>query len=136
MSLSTFAARTQSLNSDESYSKKYRLEGYATFYGSIYGPNRKTASGERFDNNAHTAAHTALPFGTIVRVTNLNNGLSVDVKINDRGPWLIQGRKYSPHPTRIIDLSTAAAKKVKMTRDGVVKCRIEILEMPEARVGK
>ena len=67
----------------------------ASYYAKILH-NRKTASGERFDNNAMTAAHKTLPFGTEVKVTNLNNGKSVTVRINDRGPF-VKGR--------IIDLS-------------------------------
>jgi len=68
---------------------------------------------------AYTAAHRKLPFGTLVRVTNLYNGKSVVVRINDRGPFK---RK------RIIDLSYAAAKKIGMIEAGVVKVRIEVLK--------
>lgn len=96
-----------------------RVDGYqAAGLASYYAPKfhgRKTASGERYDKHELTAAHRRLPFGTIVHVVNLRNGKSVDVRINDRGPF-IRGR--------IIDLSYAAAKQVGMLRDGVVKVSI------------
>ena len=91
-------------------------EGLATWYGgSLHG--NKTASGERFNKNAMTAAHRKLRFGTRVRVTNKRNGLSVEVRINDRGPF---GRA-------VIDLSEAAARQLKMIEAGVVPVRIEVL---------
>jgi peptidoglycan lytic transglycosylase len=92
-------------------------EGKASFYANKF-QGRKTASGDRFDQKKLTAAHRSLPFGTMVKVTNLSNGLSVVVRINDRGPF-IRGR--------IIDLSRAAAKKINMIKSGVVKVRIEVL---------
>ncbi|MDP1974194.1 MAG: septal ring lytic transglycosylase RlpA family protein, partial [Sediminibacterium sp.] len=76
---------------------------------------RKTSNGERFKQNKLTAAHKTLPFGTKVKVTNLSNGQSVKVRINDRGPF-IQGR--------IIDLSKKAAKKIDMVNTGVTKVTI------------
>src|SRR5262245_24349767 len=79
--------------------------GYATWYGTEPGQQGgPTASGERFDRHALTAAHRTLPMGTIVRVTELRSGRSVVVRINDRGP-------YGDH-SRIIDLSEAAARKI------------------------
>ncbi len=86
---------------------------------SWYGPwhhGRRTASGERYDMNAMTAAHRTLPLGTIVRVTNLENHLSVSVRINDRGPYT-RGR--------IIDLSAAAARSLGLKAQGVAQVRIE-----------
>ena len=92
-------------------------EGLGTWYGgSLHGG--PTASGERFNKNAMTAAHRKLRFNTRVRVTNKRNGLSVEVRINDRGPY---GRA-------IIDLSEAAARKLKMIEAGVVPVRVEVLE--------
>jgi len=88
---------------------------------SWYGPNfhgKTTSSQEVFDMYDMTAAHKTLPFGTYVMVTNLNNGRSVKVRINDRGPF-ISGR--------VIDLSYAAAKVLGMVGPGVVPVRIEIL---------
>jgi rare lipoprotein A len=93
-------------------------EGYATWYGGGHhgGP---TASGERFNKNALTAAHRTLPMQTRVRVTNKRNGRTVDVRINDRGPF---GNR-----SRIIDLSEAAAKKLDMIEAGVVPVRVEVI---------
>lgn len=99
-------------------SKPYQ-RGTAAYYGGKFH-GRKTASGERFDKNAMTAAHRKLPFGTIVRVTNLANGRSVEVRINDRGPF---GRG-------IIDVSEAAAKKLGMIRRGVARVRLDVVKRP------
>lgn len=96
----------------------YRAEGKASYYGARHHGN-KTASGERFDQNALTAAHRNLPFGSLVRVTNLRNDKSVVVRINDRGPY---------SKGRIIDLSHKAAAQIDMLRAGVVPVRIEALE--------
>jgi rare lipoprotein A len=95
----------------------YRAEGQASYYGARHHGN-KTASGERFDQNALTAAHRSLPFGSQVQVTNLRNNKIVVVRINDRGPYAKQ---------RIIDLSQKAAEQLGMLRDGVVPVRIEQL---------
>lgn len=92
--------------------------GEASYYGDRHH-GKKTASGERFDQRALTAAHRTLPFGTQVRVTNLNNERSVVVRINDRGPF-VRGR--------IIDVSRAAAERLDMLRSGVVPVRIEALD--------
>ncbi|MBD9416844.1 septal ring lytic transglycosylase RlpA family protein [Pseudomonas sp. PDM16] len=96
----------------------YRAEGQASWYGAKH-QGRKTASGERFDQNALTAAHRELPFGTRVRVTNLNNDKRVIVRINDRGPT---SRK------RVIDVSRQAAEQLDMLRSGVAPVRLETLE--------
>ena len=92
-------------------------EGIVSWYGAAFH-NRKTASGERFDSGALTMAHRSLPFGTRVRVTNLRNGRSVVVRVNDRGP-------YVGH--RIADLSQAAADEIDMMGRGVANARIEVL---------
>lgn len=107
-------------NSSSKFSKdkEKTLRGLASFYGNEFN-GRKTASGEIFDNNKLTAAHRTLPFGSLVRVTNLKNNLSVVVVINDRGPF-VDGR--------IIDLSYAAARQIDMINDGIVQVEIEILE--------
>ena len=86
---------------------------------SWYGPGfhgKKTASGERYNQNAFTAAHKTLPFGTRLRVTNLSNGLSTTVVVNDRGPF---------KKGRIIDLSNAAAKQINMIGTGTTRVRIK-----------
>lgn len=94
------------------------LTGKASFY---YGRwiGRKTANGEIYRAGDVTAAHKSLPFNTMVRVTNLNNGKSVIVRINNRGPF-IKGR--------ILDLSLVAAQRIDMTKAGVVPVRAEILK--------
>ena len=91
--------------------------GLASWYGEPHHGQR-TANGEIFDQEALTAAHLTLPFGTIVRVTNLQTGLSVDVRINDRGPVV---------PGRILDLSRAAARAVRGVGLGVFRARIDIV---------
>ena len=97
--------------------------GLVSWYGSEFH-DRPTASGERFDAGDMTMAHRTLPFGTAVRVTNLRNGRSVVVRVNDRGPHV---------GTRIADLSRAAAVELGMLRRGVVRARIEVLdEAPSA----
>lgn len=93
-------------------------KGQATWYGAALHGNF-TASGERFDMNALTAAHKTLPFGTKVKVTNLNNKSSIVVRITDRGPFA---------PGRVIDLSQAAAEKIDMLSAGVVPVQLEILK--------
>jgi len=80
--------------------------------------NRKTANGERFDNYLMTAAHKSLPFGTKVKVENLNNGKTVMVRINDRGPY-VKGR--------IIDLSRAAFAKIEKIDKGITKVNIRVV---------
>jgi rare lipoprotein A len=88
--------------------------GLASYYARKFH-GRRTASGERYDMHAMTAAHRALKFGSLVEVTNLKNGRKVEVRINDRGPF-IKGR--------VIDLSYAAAKKIGILSQGVVKVRV------------
>jgi len=89
--------------------------GKASWYGPRFH-GKKTASGKRFNQYALTAAHRRLPLGTRVKVTNLKNGKTVKVKINDRGPY---------HGGRIIDLSRAAAQRLSM--GGVARVKIEVL---------
>jgi rare lipoprotein A len=86
---------------------------------SYYKHGRMTASGEKFNPQALTAAHRTLPFGTKVRVVNVRSGKSVIVRINDRGPF-VRGR--------IIDLAFAAARAVGLHRAGVAKVRIDVLK--------
>lgn len=93
------------------------MEGLASWYGGKFH-GRLTSSGEVFDTNTMTAAHKLLPFGTLVKVTNLDNGLSTVVKINDRGPF-VEGR--------IIDLSRAAADAIGMLGQGVARVSLEIV---------
>lgn len=93
------------------------LEGFASWYGGKFH-GRLTSSGEVFDTNEMTAAHRTLPFGTVVKVTNLDNGRSTVVKINDRGPF-VEGR--------VIDLSRAAAEEIDMLGQGVARVSLEIV---------
>ncbi len=94
---------------------------------SWYGPGfqaRRTASGEPFDQNALTAAHRSLPLGTRVRVTNLENGRSVDLRINDRGPF-VRGRT--------LDMSYRAAKSLRIVGRGATPVRVEVLRRGSRR---
>jgi rare lipoprotein A len=92
--------------------------GLASWYGgSLHG--RRTASGERFDQDALTAAHRTLPLGTRVRVTNLENGRSVIVTVTDRGPF-VRGR--------VIDLSRGAARRLGILRTGTARVRVEPID--------
>ncbi len=88
--------------------------GLASYYADRFH-GRKTASGELYDRHAFTAAHRHYAFGTRVRVTRVDNGRAVEVRINDRGPF-VKGR--------IIDLSYAAARKIGMLREGVVAVHV------------
>lgn len=90
-----------------------------TGMASYYKRGKRTANGERFNPNDYTAAHRTLPFGTRVLVTNLKNGKSVIVRINDRGPFI---------RSRVIDLSLGAARVVNLTGSGVAKVRVVPLE--------
>ncbi|HVP19347.1 MAG TPA: septal ring lytic transglycosylase RlpA family protein, partial [Spirochaetia bacterium] len=92
-------------------------DGLASWYGGKFH-GRMTSSGEVFNTNTLTAAHRTLPFGTVVRVTNLDNGKSVLVKINDRGPF-VDGR--------VIDLSRAAAVQLGMIDSGVARVSLQIV---------
>ena len=95
-------------------SPKVVEKGKASYYAD-YFKGRQTANGERFRQGKRTAAHKTLPFGTKVRVTNLKNGRSVKVRINDRGPF-VSGR--------VIDLSKKAARKLGMLDDGVAEVKL------------
>lgn len=101
------------------YGKGYVQQGLATWYGGKFhgGP---TASGETYNKFSMTAAHRFLPFNTRVKVTNLKNGRSVILRINNRGPF---GNKR-----RIIDVSEAAARKLDMIEAGVVPVRVEVIQ--------
>jgi rare lipoprotein A len=94
-------------------------KGTAQFgIASYYGEPQRLASGGRFNPHAMTAAHKTLPFGTQVRVTNLRTGRSVNVRINDRGPYIAG---------RIIDLSKAAAGAVGMTAQGTARVKMTVI---------
>ena len=103
----------------------FRQIGVASWYGPGFH-GRKTASGERFDQNDLTAAHRKLPLGSEVKVTNLENGRSITVEINDRGPYA---------KGRVLDLSKAAARKLGMMENGVAKVRIEATRQQLTSIG-
>lgn len=95
-------------------------KGQASYYADKFH-GRATASGEKYDKTKMTGAHRTLAFGTVVRVTNTANGKSVDVRINDRGPF---------KAGRIVDVSRAAAEKLGMIQAGVINCTMEIISEP------
>ncbi|WP_201583670.1 septal ring lytic transglycosylase RlpA family protein [Psychrobacter jeotgali] len=99
---------------------KFKQTGLASWYGRKFH-GRKTASGETFDMNGLTAAHRSLPLNCYVKVTNNNNGKSVVVKVNDRGPF---------HGNRVLDLSYGAAKQLGITSKGVGNVAIERVSGP------
>ncbi|MGE5477737.1 MAG: septal ring lytic transglycosylase RlpA family protein [Bacteroidales bacterium] len=96
----------------------YDREGRASWYGAPFH-GRQTANGEIYDQNELTAAHQTLPLPSVVRVTNLENGRSLVLRINDRGPF-VQGR--------IIDVSRRAARLLKFHDQGTTRVRVEVLE--------
>lgn len=109
------------VNSSLHAQRRYKAKGVASYYADKFN-GRKTASGEIFDNSRMTAAHRTLPFGTYVKVTNLANGKSVVVRINDRGPYA---------HGRIIDLTKAAAIQLDMVRTGTARVMVEEVAGPE-----
>ena len=98
----------------------HEMRGVASWYAGKF-QGRITANGEVFDTNLMTAAHKTLPFDTVVRVRHLENGRTVDVRINDRGPF-VEGR--------VIDLSRAAAEALRMTAEGVADVLLVVLTEP------
>ena len=98
-----------------------RMVGMASFYDRSF-EGRRTASGQAYDRHRLTAAHRTLPFGTLVRVTNLYNGMSVVVKVNDRGPFT---------KGRVIDVSERAARELGFYRAGTARVRVEELAASE-----
>ncbi len=100
--------------------ERYIQYGNASWYGRKFH-GKKTASGERFNKQNFTGAHKLLPFGTIIRVTNLRNGKDVYVRINDRGPFVTG---------RIVDISRAAAEAIGFRKRGVAKVRVEVVSLP------
>ncbi|HEY9210554.1 MAG TPA: septal ring lytic transglycosylase RlpA family protein [Methylotenera sp.] len=96
----------------------YTESGEASFYADKF-QNRKTASGERYNHSLKTAAHNKIPFGSSVKVTNKNNGKSVVVKVNDRGPFA---------KDRVIDLSKSAFSSIGNPSSGVINVSIEVVQ--------
>jgi rare lipoprotein A len=108
--------RRQAPESETSGEKVPRVsQGLASFYSE----DTHTASGEKFDANELTAAHPSLPFGTRLRVTNVNTGKSVTVRVNDRGPY-VHGR--------VVDVSYSAAQALGMVGQGVAKVKLDVVQ--------
>jgi rare lipoprotein A len=100
---------------------KDEMNGIASWYGADF-EGRLTSNGEIYDMYAMTAAHKTLPLGTVVKVNNLDNGKSVQVRINDRGPYVLG---------RIIDLSKTAAENIGISGTGTAHVQLEIIKWPE-----
>lgn len=118
----TYTVAGQIYTPDENYS--YNQAGMASWYGPGFH-GKRTANGEAYDQRAMTAAHRTLPMPSVVRVTNLDNGSSVVLRVNDRGPFA---------HNRIIDVSRAAAEQLDMVRSGVASVRVEILPNESRRL--
>jgi rare lipoprotein A len=115
--LAAGCAHRTSPSSSPASIERHTETGQASWYGKVHH-GALTASGEHFDMHALTAAHPTLPFGTIVRVTAAKSGRSVDVRINDRGPF---------RPGRIIDLSYEAARKLGILSGGTARVEITVV---------
>ena len=114
-----FTTGGDTLGATTSKAQMHQLAGIASYYSDEFH-GRKTSNGETFDMHELTAAHRTLPFNTKVKVTNLENGKSIVVRINDRGPF---------KDNRVIDLSLEAAKQVGLIANGTASVRLEILEL-------
>jgi rare lipoprotein A len=112
--------RSARSGANNKYNGRMKFSGYATYYSDSLAGHR-TASGDRYNPNALTAASPNLPFGTLIRVSRPEKRLSVVVRINDRGPF--------GDADRILDLSRSAAKKLAMLSDGVVRVRVKVLRL-------
>lgn len=104
---------------------EFTEQGVASWYGAPFN-GRRTSNGEVYDMYQLTAAHRTLPFDAIVRVTNLSNGKQVNVRINDRGPFVAN---------RIIDLSYSAAEAIGMVGPGTAEVRLDVMAGPDPNVG-
>jgi peptidoglycan lytic transglycosylase len=116
----TKSSHKNSINKEvQEFRKGQILEGEASYYGPKFH-GRLTANGETYDQNGISCAHKTLPFNTILRVTLLSNGKSIDVRVNDRGPY---------KKGRIIDLSLGAAKRIGMVEQGTGSVRAQIIKL-------
>ncbi|PJJ67791.1 septal ring lytic transglycosylase RlpA family protein [Chryseobacterium geocarposphaerae] len=113
MMISTFGIFSFTSNTTDA-----KKTSYASYYHDKFN-GRKTASGEVFDNSKFTAANRTLPFGTNIKVTNLDNGKSVVVRVNDRGPY---------HSSRALDMSKAAFDEIGNTNHGTIPVEYEIVD--------
>lgn len=114
----TSSPKAQARSYASFFNQNFKSVGQASYYGKQFH-GRTTANGEKFDMYDLTAAHKKLKFGTFLKVTNQNNGKSVIVRVNDRGPYA---------KGRIIDLSKGAATKLGMLHSGVAKVKLEIVK--------
>lgn len=119
-SSSTSSGSTSGSSSSSSKSTGKVEKGQASYYADKFH-GKATASGEKYEKTKLTGAHRTLAFGTVVRVTNTANGKSVDVRINDRGPF---------KAGRVVDVSRAAAEKLGMIQAGVINCTVEVISEP------
>jgi len=99
--------------------------GLASWYGPGFH-GEETASGEIFDQREMVAAHRTLPFGSVIRVTNLENGRRVTLRVVDRGPY---GRNF--RNGTIVDVSRGAARRLGFIKDGLVRVRLEVMRLPD-----
>jgi rare lipoprotein A len=111
--------RTQTARRQNTRTQTARTNHASDGMASFYSQGQKTASGERFNSRELTAAHPTLPFGTKVRVTDVNTGRAVTVRVNDRGPF-VKGR--------VIDVSHAAAESLGMVGKGVAKVKLDVVQ--------
>lgn len=118
-----FEAKSQQSGIDSAWKPVFRDTGYASYYANKF-EGRKTANGERYRKNLFTAAHRKLPFGTLLKVTNPQNGKWVIVRINDRGPH---------HKKRKIDLSYRAAKHLGIISSGKGVLKVYMEEVPQMK---
>jgi len=107
------------MSNETAFGANKRPRDAALGLASFYTEGSRTASGEKFDPNVLTAAHPTLPFGTRLRVTRVDTGRSVIVRVNDRGPF-VQGR--------VVDVSYSAAKELGMIERGVAKVKIDVVQ--------
>ncbi|MDD5406502.1 MAG: septal ring lytic transglycosylase RlpA family protein [Sulfurovaceae bacterium] len=114
------AQDTNVANTENNESVKYvcYASGKCSWYGSRFDSSR-TASGEKFDSSKKTAAHPRLPFGTLLKVTDIKTNKSVIVRVNDRGPFV---------KSRVLDISYAAAKELDVVGNGVFNAKIELAQ--------
>lgn len=120
--LISFSPMSLAAQEKEDYQAGYTEQGIISYYTARFD-NRKTASGEIFDNQDLVASHRRIPFDSKVKITNLSNGKSVIVRINDRGPYA-----YG----RMMDVSEAAARKIGLISSGTIKAEIEVLGSKKA----
>jgi rare lipoprotein A len=121
LTLCALCAGNQEVAAEEQIKVLHTQLGDATYYANSFH-GELTASGRKLDNRKAVAAHRSFPFGTVARVTNLENGKTVTVVIVDRGPYGKNRREGA-----IIDVSRAAAAKLRMIQDGQVRVKVEVL---------